>query len=206
MKKNLILFITILLLIGGKVSAQTIGPAQQRLLDSLCKSLSKIDVSKIKTKKEANDAFMTSFEAYADQLIDVAKEKNVEMTDGAAMTTIGNEIGKNLIKQKCGSFMQLAMKMAKDDDDGEAPEHSVIGTFKRIDNKGFNYIVINDNAGAEKSFIWLRQFADSEKFMGADVNKLIGKKIKIMSKAIEIYLPQAKGYYTVKEITGISFL
>ena len=206
MKKNLILLITIVLLTGVKVTAQTIGPAQQRFLDSLCKGLSKIDVSKIKTKKEATDVFETCFESYAEQLVDVAKEKNVEITDEAAMNTIGNEIGKNLLTQKCGSFMQLAMKMAKDDDSDEAAAQTTAGTFKRIDNKGFNYIVITDKAGVEKSFIWLRQFADSEKFMGTEANKMIGKKIEITSKPIEVYLPLAKGYYAVKEITSVSFL
>ncbi|AYL94003.1 hypothetical protein [Mucilaginibacter celer] len=206
MKKNLILIITVFLLAGVKVNAQEIGPAQQRLLDSLCKSISKIDVSKIKTKKEANDAFMNCFESYADQLVEVAKEQNVDMTNQAAMHDVGINIGKNLMKQKCGSFMQLAMKMAKGSDEEGNVAQSVTGTFKRIDNRGFNYLVITDKAGSEKSFIWLRQFGGSEKFMGAEAAKLAGKKIEVTWKDMEVYLPQANGYYIVKEIISISFL
>ena len=80
---------------------------------------------------------------------------------------------------------------------------STTGTFKRIDNKGFNYIVITEN-GNEKSFLWLTQFAGSEKFMD-NTTSLTGKNLNVSWKEIEVYLPQAKGYYKVKEITGIDF-
>jgi hypothetical protein len=204
MKKNLLLFIAFFVTTAGAVKAQTIGPAQQRLLDSLCKELSKIDVSKITTKKAADDAFEKCFETHADLLTDVAKEQNVDITDEAAMSEVGGAIGKNLMKQKCGSFMQLAMKMGKDDDD--AGTQITTGIFKRIDTKGFNYIVITDKTTSEKSFIWLKQFPGSEKFMDASPGKLTGKKLQITWKDIEVYLPQAKGYYTVKEIVSIDIL
>jgi hypothetical protein len=161
-------------------------------------------VSKITTKKAADDAFEKCFETHADLLTDVAKEQNVDMTDEAAMSEVGGAIGKNLMKQKCGSFMQLAMKMGKDDDD--AGTQITTGIFKRIDTKGFNYIVITDKTTSEKSFIWLRQFPGSEKFMDASPGKLTGKKLQITWKDIEVYLPQAKGYYTVKEIVSIDIL
>jgi hypothetical protein len=206
MKKNLLLFIAFFVTTAGAIKAQTVGPAQQRLLDSLCKELSKIDVSKITTKKAADDAFEKCFETHADLLTDVAKERNVDITDEAAMSEVGVAIGKNLMKQKCGSFMQLAMKMGKDDDAEDAGTQVTAGVFKRIDTKGFNYIVITDKAASEKSFIWLRQFAGSEKFMDALPAKLVGKKLKITWKDMEVYLPQAKGYYTVKEIVSIDIL
>jgi hypothetical protein len=79
------------------------------------------------------------------------------------------------------------------------------GVFKRIDSKGFNYFVITDQNKSEKSFLWLQEFPGSDKFFG-DNTKFIGKKLKIEWKEIEVYLPQAKGYYKVKEITGISLL
>lgn len=206
MKKNLLLFIAFFITTTGAIKAQTIGPAQQRLLDSLCKELSKIDVAKISTKQAANDAFEKCFENHADLLMDVAKEQNVEVTDEPAMSKVGVEIGKNLMKQKCGSFMQLAMKMGKGDDAEDSGTQVTTGVFKRIDTKGFNYIVITDKAAAEKSFIWLRQFSGSEKFIDASPAKLAGKKLQITWKDLEVYLPQAKGYYTVKEIVSIDIL
>lgn len=86
------------------------------------------------------------------------------------------------------------------DDDGE--ESSTTGTFKRIELKGFNYIIITDNKGSERSFLWLKRVPGSEKFMWGSV-KFTGKKFKIKGQEIEVYLPAAKGYYKVKEIIGI---
>jgi hypothetical protein len=42
--------------------------------------------------------------------------------------------------------------------------------------------------------------------MGLAAVKLAGKKIDITWQEMEVYLPQAKGYYVVKEITGITVL
>lgn len=207
MKKYLLLFITVISITIGTADAQTKpGPAQSKLLDSLCNGLSRIDIASIKTKKEATDAFMNCFANYSDQLLDVAKEKNIEITDQPAMHQLGIDIGRDLLTQKCGAFMKLAVKMAKDDDGNTTAISSVLGTFKRIDVKGFNYVVITDKAGSERSFIWLRQFPGSEKFMGTGAVKYAGKKVEIKWQDMEVYLPQAKGYYNVKEITAINVL
>ncbi len=206
MKKFLLLTFLANLLALSLFSQAKIGPAQQKMLDSLCNCMSHLDYSKITTAKEAHNAFMDCFTKHADLLQDVATEEGTDITDDAKMNVIGETIGKNLLKQNCGSFLKLATLMAKDkNNDEETPEiKSTSGTFKRIDNKGFNYIVLNEN-GSEKSFIWLHQFPDSEKFMNGATG-LTGKKLKISWQSTEVYLPQAKGYYEVKEITGIEIL
>jgi predicted transcriptional regulator YdeE len=135
-------------------------------------------------------------------LVAVAEEKNLSMEDKAAMHGLGVKIGKNLLNEKCQGFMQLAMKMAQNN---EGESSSIGGKFKRIDNKGFNYIVVVDDDNQEKSFLWLQQFTGSENFMKNTIT-LAGKKLKIDWKEIEVYLPESKGYYKVKEITAITIL
>ncbi|MFD0794335.1 hypothetical protein ACFQZX_11965 [Mucilaginibacter litoreus] len=147
---------------------------------------------------------MNCFENQADLLPDVAAERSVEMTDDEAMNKIGNDIGVALMKQKCTGFMTLAVKMAGKDNTKEERVRSTIGTFKRIENKGFNYIVLNSE-GKEKSFLWFKQFSGSEAFMNSTV-RLAGKKLKVTWQETEAYLPAAKGYYQVKEITAIEIL
>ncbi|SDF21807.1 hypothetical protein SAMN05216464_114113 [Mucilaginibacter pineti] len=206
MKKYLLLIAVCFLTICNHASAQTTpGPAQQKLLDSLCDGLTRIDLSKIKTKKAAYDAFMNCFAEHSDLLIEVAKEENVDFTDKPAMHELGIAVGKNLLVHKCPAFMKIAIKMAKDDEDAPVAL-SLSGTFKRIDSKDFNYIVIADKNGSEKSFLWLREFPGSDKFMEGAALKLAGKKLDINYQDIEVYLPKAKGYYKVKEITGIDIL
>jgi hypothetical protein len=203
MRKTLLL-ITCLFAFSVCAIAQAPGPAEQKLLDSLCVELEKIDLSKITTKQEATDAFMNSFLTKADMMIEVAAEKGVEQTDQEAMHKVGLGIGVNLMKAKCAPFIKLATLMAGKQLDRSNEVQSTVGTFKRIDTKGFNYIVIAEK-GSEVSFLWLKRFPDSEKFMGKTA-LLAGKKIVVTWKEVEAYLPLAKGYYKVKEITGIQFL
>ena len=202
MKKIILLFILSAVITQSK-GQKVLGPAETKLTNALCDCINKLDKSKLTNSTEANNAFMDCFTQQAELIPDVAAEHGVEMTDEDAMHKIGTDIGINLMKQKCEGFMTLALKMSNKDKDVPLMQ-STTGTFKRIDNKGFNYIVIADNTGSQKSFLWLREFAGSEKFTGT--NALFNKKLKISWKEIEVYLPAAKGYYKVKEITAIDIL
>jgi len=133
----------------------------------------------------------------------LADEKHVDPTDNPAMRQLGIQIGKDLLIQNCAAFTRLSVKMVQNkskEDEGEGYNE---GKFKRIDTKGFNYIVITDKSGSEKSFIWYRQFPGSEKFMGGGTS-YVGKNVKIKYQELEVYLPQAKGYYKVKEIVELT--
>ncbi|MBD1366780.1 hypothetical protein IDJ77_23415 [Mucilaginibacter sp. ZT4R22] len=202
MKKYLLLCILWGIFFTAK--AQTaIGPIEQRMTDSLCKCLVRLDVSKITTKQQAVSAYTGCVQQNANLLPDLADEKKVDMTDQVAMRAIGIDLGKNLMKQKCDAFMKLSTAMVQKE--AEDAGNFSDGTFKRIDSRGFNYIVISDRTGSEKSFLWLRQFPGSEKLQ-TPAAQLTGKKMKITWQEMEVYLPQAKGYYKVKEITAVEFL
>jgi hypothetical protein len=202
--KKLLLLLLIIAGFNTSKAQTTPGPAETKLTNALCDCISKLDKSKLTTSAEANKAFMDCFTQQAEFLPDVAAERGVEMTDDQAMNKIGADIGGNLMKQKCDGFMKLALKMAEKDKEEPAVQ-STTGAFKRIDNKGFNYIVIADNAGSQKSFLWLHEFAGSDKFTGL-TGTLLNKKLKITWHEMEVYLPAAKGYYKVKEITAVDFL
>ena len=179
------------------------GPIEQRMTDSLCNCIMKLDMATITTKQEAVTAYTGCVQKNADLLPDLTEEKKIDMTDQVAMRQLGIELAKNLMKQKCSGFMQLSVIMAKKD--VENISNAITGTFKRIDNKGFNYIVIADNTGSQKSFLWLREFNGSDKFAGPAA-ALLNKRIKITWEEMEVYLPAAKGYFKVKEITAIDIL
>jgi hypothetical protein len=204
MKKLLLLLFTCVIYFSANAQT-TVGPVEQKMIDTLCDGLNKLDQSKINTSKEATDAFMNCFMEQSGMFVDLAAEKNISMEDQQAMHELGVEIGKKLLKQKCEGFLKLAVKMAKKEDDDAPATSETQGTFKRIDTKGFNYFVIADNNGNEKTFLWLREFPESGKFTGS-MAAYTGKKISIKWQEMEVYLPQAKGYYKVKEITGIELL
>ena len=204
--KKLLLLLFIIATFNAANAQTTQGPAEIKMTNALCDCISKLDMSKIITQEEANKAFTDCFTSHADLLTEVAAERNVEFSDNDGMKKIGTDIGVNLMKQKCAGFMQLAMKMSGKSETGSASaKQSSTGTFKRIENKGFNYIVVADAAGSQKSFLWLREFAGSEKFTGTAA-ALLNKRVKITWQEMEVYLPSAKGYYKVKEITAIDIL
>lgn len=195
-------FIIIAIAFNAKAQTKTAGPAERKLMDSLCIDLGKIDLTQITTKEEAHTAFMDHFTGLAYMLLDVAKERGVDASDQDAMQAIGVEIGQNLVREKCAAFMKLASKMAGVDSKINGSSGVTQGTLKRIETKGFNYFVIAGANGKEQSFLWLRQFSGSEAFTGVAAS-YAGKKLKIKWLEMEVYLPGAKGYYKVKEITGI---
>jgi hypothetical protein len=150
MKKT---FLSLLILIVAVITAQAqtkaAGPVERKLMDSLCVSLGKIDQEKITTKEEATTAFMDCFRSLSYMLLDVAQERGIDASDNAAMNAVGKEIGQNLVREKCTAFIKLASKMAGVNGKLDGSTGTTQGTLKRIENKGFNYFVITDAAGAD---------------------------------------------------------
>jgi hypothetical protein len=184
-------------------TAHVPGPTEQKMADSLCSCVVKLDMSKIKTKQDALNAYTNCVGQHADILIALADERKVDIGDHDAMLKVGVDLAMNLMKQNCKGFSQLAVIMGqKESNDGESLK-TVYGNFKRIETKGFNYLIISDDEHKETSLLWLRQFPGSEKFINGGTN-FTGKKISRKYREMEIYLPQAKGYYKVKEIIELT--
>lgn len=204
MNKFLLAAFACLFFTAGVFAQKKPGPAEKKLTDTICACMSKVDFTKVTTKQQASTAFSACFAQHPALLVDVATERHITLTDDEGMNKIGNDVGESLMTQNCAAALKLGILMADDKkDDNEASETS--GVFNRIDLKGFNYIVVTDNAHNEKSFLWLREFPGSDKFMNGAV-QLKGKKLKVTWREMEVYLPQAKGYYKVKEITAIDLL
>jgi len=201
MKKIILLFALTSIVFSAAAQNKAASPTEQALADTICKDLSKLDMKRITTKDEAVSAFTNCFLAHTDMLMKVAEEQHVDATDEAAMQKIGGQIGKDLMAMNCDAFIKISVKMVQDDKTAEGTG-ATSGVFKRIEQKGFNYVVLVEN-NSEKSFLWLREFPGSDKFFG-DTAQYAGKKMEVSWREIEVYLPQAKGYYKVKEITGIS--
>ncbi|WP_207426098.1 hypothetical protein [Pedobacter sp. SYSU D00535] len=147
---------------------------------------------------------MDCFGKQAALLIPLTQERKVEITDQTAMRQLGMDIGKNLLNQNCESFLKLSMALVKSDssDDAELSSAST-GVLKRIDTKDFNYFILTGSDNKEKSFIWLRQFPGSEKYI-SNPKAFIGKSVTIDWKEIEVFIPAAKSYFKLKEVTGIT--
>jgi hypothetical protein len=202
MRKILFLFILLSLFVQRAFSQTAHIPTslENKMTDSLCDCVSKLDFSKITNKEEAIAAYTDCIGKHTDIFSALAIERKEDIMDQAAMRQLGLVIAKNLMAKNCAPFVKLSLLTVKKDG---VVTNSTTGTFKRVDLKGFNYMVLTDNDNQEKSFLWLRQFPGSENYMNG-ATKLTGKRLKIGWQELEVYLPQAKGYYKIKEIVSIS--
>jgi hypothetical protein len=189
------------------------GQAQDRMksiVDTVCNCLSKKDMSKV-TRSNAQQTLMECFLGNAmNDMMELAKERGVEMSDQEGMEKLGYEIGQRLVKDKCEPAMKLFMKIAADEKDAPAvPDEGVkvnanTGKLIRTESRDFVYFVVQD-AKTKKTdtYIWLSNFPGSEEFL-ANPAKWNNKNVTIEWKETEVYSPKKKAYVMMKEVTGLS--
>lgn len=204
MKKLLIFFCLISLF--SNIHAQS-DSTMKRFADSVCKCMSRVDLNSIKSEAEAQQAITTCFlKDNMGVLMKLADERNIDITDQAAMRKVGEEVGMELMKQNCQPFIQLSMQMAKASGKTEISSiSSTSGTLSSVETKDFCKFIVTDNNGKRNTFYWLHHFKNSEKFMDLP-SRYVGKKLKVSWQETEVYIPAAKGYFKIKEITEVQVL
>ncbi|MCJ8208737.1 hypothetical protein MUY27_03395 [Mucilaginibacter sp. RS28] len=198
-------FLTITFVLAANIvlAQKTVTPAEAALTDSICNCITHRDMSQVKTQQQAVAVFTECFGNHTALLMKVADERHVDATNASAMRQIGVDVGMNLLRTECDAYRKLSAMIAQNKVNQQSSERSDEGKLIRIDNKGFNYLVLLDDDKKEHSYLWLEQFAGSEKFVngiGANLNK----RFKITWKEIEVFLPVAKGYYATKQIIAVS--
>lgn len=203
--KHFLLLPFFALCFSSNLRAQTVpGPVEQQVTNNICDCITKLDMEKIQDKARAEKEFMNCFANQTNLIVQLAEERHVDITDQPAMANLGTDVAKNLMKQDCKGFMQLSMVMAGNFN-AEANSGVTEGQLKRIETKDFSYFVLTDSENKERSFIWLRQFPGSDNFM-THAAEYVGHKLGIEWQDIEVYVPAAKNYYTIKEIVKLEVL
>ena len=178
----------------------------QKTADTICQCMDHVKIKDSTNTQEIQDAFMTCFtSAGMTYMLQLAEERKLDITDDKAMQGLGVEIGKELLKQNCKSFIKYSVIAAKKDDDETGSVQKTEGTLSRVDNKEFRYLVVKDKSGREQSYIWLDYFDGSDELVGDKIKNFIGKKLTIAWKEKEVYLPSAGNYFKIKQIASLSF-
>jgi hypothetical protein len=199
------IILSLLVLISGACYAQSpakLGPTEQKLNDAICDCMTKQDLSKVITRDAAANVFSDCIMQSPQLVKQLAAERKVKLDDAQAMNAIGVEVGKSLMTQGCQAATQLAIRMSGAADISIGANE---GVFKRIDAKGFAYLVIMDADQSEKSFVWLHPFDGSEKLIQSP-SSFTGKKLTVRWKEVEVYIPELKAYQKVKEIIEVETL
>ena len=140
------------------------------------------------------------------QLMEYAKDKNVDFADNSEMEKIGKEIGFQLVKDKCPPFMQLVageIKKEVEKVDEDDTIGFITGKLVRVEIKEFAYLVIQGEKNREVSVIWMQPFEGSENFKGENLEMMKNKTLKVKYQLKEAYLPKVGDYFQIKEILSV---
>ena len=180
----------------------------QASVDKICECMGKIKKDDKDLKKFQEQTIECFSSAAMSELLALAEERKLDLTDQAAMRNLGVEIGKELLKQQCPAYMTLVQMSAngelkKREAVADVASGETVGKVVRVDQKEFVTIVIKDNSGREHSFYWLEHFDGSEKLMATSGKSLVGKEITISWIEKDFFLPKAGNYYKLKQITDL---
>ncbi len=198
MKKISLAFLLCVFFYAG-ISAQTFTQADEKLLADACTCINKMDADRKDKLKGAQECVTNSI---ISNLEVIQKQSKIDFTNQEQAANYGKKIGEKLV-QTCPKFHELAEGLATKELEKEnsAAGKTATGTFLRVEKDGLAKIIFKED-GKEMPYIWFTNFANSEQFMGkAEMPK--GKTFKITYTEIEIYVPKADGYYTVKQILSV---
>jgi hypothetical protein len=86
----------------------------------------------------------------------------------------------------------------------EVSDYSAKGKLKKIETKGYTYLIITDEQGKDQSFLWLYSFEGADKIQN-EFKKYKGKSIKVYWYENSVYDAKRKQYITGKQISWIEF-
>lgn len=127
-----------------------------------------------------------------------AHEIDIEVSDEAAMTKFGEQVGMQMAPI-CPTVFKAFIE-SEEEVQPQAVE--LTGTVKSIESGEFLYIIFKEDSGKEHKLLWFRYFPGSDDFKD-NPKGLIGKKATVFYHDIECYFPKMKAYYNTKEIVEL---
>lgn len=198
MKKILLLFIIVLPLFSLSQSKNAIDTAAEKMCDYMNKHTDK----KIATMSDAVSYFTEAFVEVCMPMMERLME-NEGLTDLDENTgkQIGQKIGIKLAIM-CPRYMNVIMPLIK----GEAAEGqtgTLSGIVSEVKQDGYTFLKIKSPDGTEKRVVWLMFFEEAES-INNDPQKLVGKKVDIEWKSVQLYYSKSNSFGIEKMITGFT--
>jgi|GEM_PF-6406589 len=142
-----------------------------------------------------------------DKLPALQKELGIKTMDQAGMMKLGQAVSLKLATD-CPTMYDIASKLQGGTDDVTANEPAVTtesytGEILKVETDGYTYIQIKNNDGKITKFVWFEYFKGSDAYK-ENPQLLVGKRVTIKYKAVEIFVPASKDYVSSKEITELS--
>lgn len=200
MKRMYLIVLIALFGLSTQTQAQSL---KEKLAQAGCDCISKKDTDKMTQEQLQMELGACLMISMGDFQAEFATEyKDLDMTNQAAMTKFGEEIGM-IMATKCPTVFMRMSAQANAASADEPKGGTMSGTIKEITGDDVATIVITDSNGRSHKLLWLGFFKGSDQLQ--DASKAAGKKVKVMYEEMEVYSPKAKEYYPRKKVTGIEF-
>jgi hypothetical protein len=181
---------------------------KKKIVDSTCACLSEIpDIDK-KTPEELQMVMgQCMMQKSLTDVMALAQERNIEITDMEGMQKLMAEIGIEMTKADCKALNSLMMKMAQRgggnrENGPDAKESAVIkGKVQNVEVKDFVYITILADAKATQ-LVW-SDFVTGGNAYAKNLVSLKNKTLQFYYVTKEVYSIKAKAYVAVKMVTAV---
>jgi hypothetical protein len=130
-----------------------------------------------------------------------ARKIEVEMTDGEAMRKFGEKVGVQMAPI-CPDVFSKLMEESEVPPPPPNPDESVTGVVKSVEEKEFLFITLKSTTNQEIRLVWLTEVEGAQDFL-SDYKKLIGKKVTLTYRNVDLFNPKAKGYFGYKRLTKL---
>lgn len=181
---------------------------KKKIVDSTCACLTEIpDIDK-KTPEELQMVMgQCMMQKSLTDIMALAQERNIEMTDMEGMQKLMAEIGMDMTKADCKALNSLMMKMAQrgggNIENGPDTKESAVlkGKVQNVEVKDFVYITVLADAKATQ-LVW-SDFVSGGNAYAKNLATLKNKNLQFYYVTKEVYSIKAKAYVAVKMITGV---
>ncbi len=177
---------------------------------AVCDCLDKSHLSDSSSTQQLQQAFLSCLTSSPGFIAKVMSGGDME-----AAQEIATQLGMEMMKINCPSFLKIASAMAANGDaDGfnlsmpaqveTQTAESVDGTVINVEEKDFTYITVKTTAGRELNFIYYNYVPGSDEWIKDPATKLKNKNVSLSYIEAEVYQPKFKQFMNVKQIKTLT--
>lgn len=197
--------------------AQTDSTQMQKAAAAVCKCMSRNDVTASKDIDEIEVKFtQCMFDSAGGMLTEIMTKA---MESGANIEslaeTFGKELGMEMVKQNCSTFLKMSMKMSGGSEKtGEKVAEKntknqvlteLYGTVVSVVEGEFLSLTLETENGRKQTLYYFEYVPKSDDWL-KDLKLLTGKKVSIKYKEAELYRPKLKTFIPIKQIVELNLM
>ncbi|TAD85730.1 MAG: hypothetical protein EAY75_10605 [Bacteroidetes bacterium] len=201
----------VLCLFTTNAHAATDSTKMQKAAAGVCQCLDKSNIKGAGSPDDMQTVFLKCMMDSASGVMAEIMTKATEMgDDGESMgQQLGKELAMEMLKQNCGAFLQMSMKLSGEETTSKKPTGKVeatctlSGTLVSVSESEFLSLVIQTENGRKQTFFYFEYVPKSDEWL-KNPKSLVGKKITVGFKESEFYRPSIKTFVNIKQLVSMA--